>query len=459
MSSNSLFLRFWMSENCRNVFLSNTESADLSSLRLVCHDFSVRAAPYLFDNLAITFKASSFTRPARMAALERIGHHVETLSFNLPHTEETFLPPLIDPLTGEERKFVYTPQTRPLSTLLERIKQPKYGSWEMTDLLIKQYPPLFHAATNVVAFVRAFSALSNLSHLKISCPGQENVQRSRRSTVDYALISVRIAVERACLTHLDTLSLLPIHPTGVFYLQPLLGFGATPSSSRRWSQIRKLAIHMDSYPISRNTRTDHLQILHNYLRTLSPSLTRLFFRWKGDKGPSPFASDGEPFFETSHRDRTHPATRRRRPRPPKFPKLKHMELENAVMDAHQISTFIHTHRHTLTEVDFEDVQLSSGTWDDALASLTELTGSAEWKEKQEEVMDVPLILSPLNLAPGILARTAQEQKAEGERGGVTMSRWLSKGRKGRAVEKAKEQLWECEEHMKRFLRCSVFPWR
>ncbi|KAK5015018.1 hypothetical protein LTR60_003076, partial [Cryomyces antarcticus] len=417
MSSNSLFLRFWMSENCRNVFLSNTEGADLSSLRLVCHDFSARAAPYLFDHLTITFKASSFTRPARMAALERIGHHVETLSLNLPHTAETFLPPLIDPLTGEERKFVYTPQTRPLSTLLERIMQPKYG-----------------------------------------CPGQENVQRSRRSTVDYALISVRIAVERACLTHLDTLSLLPIHPTGVFYLQPLLGFGATPSSSRRWSQIRRLAIHMDSYPISRNTRIDHLQILHNYLHTLSPSLTRLFFRWKGDKGPSPFALDSDPFYETSHRDRTHPAMRRRRPRPPKFPKLKHMELENAVMEAHQISAFIHTHRHTLTEVDFEDVQLSSGTWDDALTPLTQLTGSAKWKEKQEEVMDVPLILSPLNLAPGILARTAQEQKAEEERGGVTMSRWLSKGRKGRAVERAKEQLWECEEHMKRFLRCSVFPW-
>ncbi|KAK5145577.1 hypothetical protein LTR04_001263 [Oleoguttula sp. CCFEE 6159] len=216
---------------------------------------------------------------------------------------------------------------------------------------------------------------------------------------------------------------------------------------------------MDSYPISRNTRIDHLQILHNYLHTLSPSLTRLFFRWKGDKGPSPFALDSDLFYQTSHRDRTHPAMRRRRPRPPKFPKLKHMELENAVMEAHQISAFIHTHRHTLTEVDFEDVQLSSGTWDDALTPLTQLTGSAKWKEKQEEVMDVPLILSPLNLAPGILARTAQEQKAEGERGGVTMSRWLSKGRKGRAVERAKEQLWECEEHMKRFLRLESRPQR
>ncbi|OCK85848.1 hypothetical protein K432DRAFT_377219 [Lepidopterella palustris CBS 459.81] len=458
LSTSSSFLRFWLSDSCRDAFLSQVPQKDLLNLRLVCHDFGTRAAPYLFEDVSVTFRPSTFTKPARMAALDRIGRHVKTLTFNMHHGAQTFLPPLIDPVTGEERPFIYEPQVQTPPTLLGKVRQPKYGSWEMTDLLIKQYPPLFHSATNIPAFIRAFSALRSLAHLKINCPGQEPAQRYRRSTVDYALISLRIAIERSPLKELNTLTFLSIHPAGLLYLQPMLGLGSTPGSSKRWNQIRKLAIHMDSFPFDQPSRTEHLRILHTYLRTLSPCLSRLFFRWKGDRGPSPLSLDREPCLQPPRS--TDPSLPQAHgPRPLRFPRLRYMELENALMDSSQISTFISCHRRTLAEFNFEDVTLRSGSWDDALAPLTHITGNDDWKRRAEEVMDVPLILSPVNIEPRIMGPLMEQQEEERSRGQLTLSRWLSRSRSSTAAKKTKEQFWGGSEHMRKFLRSSVFAWR
>ncbi|KAI9749870.1 MAG: hypothetical protein M1815_002223 [Lichina confinis] len=296
----SAFLRFWWNDQTRQTFLDRVPTDDLVSLRRACHDFSVRAAPVLFADLTVTFRASTFSKPARMAALERIGHHVRTLTFRMPHTTETFLPPLLDPTTGEERVFVYQPQKATGGVCASPVKrpasaEPKYGSWEMTDLLTQQYGPLFHAATNVPAFVRALTAMSSVAHLKVCCPGQEPSQRYRRSAVDYALISLRIAVERAPLTSLRRLSLTPVHPGAILYLRSGMGLGALPNSGRRWAQIRHLTIHMDSWGFGApHAATDHLKLLHHYLLSFSASLRSVSFRWIGAKGPCPFTLDTEP---------------------------------------------------------------------------------------------------------------------------------------------------------------------
>lgn len=202
--ASSAFLQFWWTGRTRESFLSHLDNEELASLRLVCHDFSVRAAPRLFDDLKMTFKTSLFTKPARMAALNRIGHHVRAFTFNMPHSAETFLPPLLDPTTGEEETFIYEPYVQSSRDSASRLSNPTYGSWEMTDMLVKQYSPLFHAAANIPSFIRAFSAMPGLKHLIISCPGQEAGQRYRRSIVDYALISLRIAVERSKLDALSS---------------------------------------------------------------------------------------------------------------------------------------------------------------------------------------------------------------------------------------------------------------
>lgn len=446
LSTSSSFLGFWLSEGCRDSFLSQVDEDDLPNLRLVCHDFAARTAPVLFEDVSITFRPSTFTKPARMAALERIGKHVRTLSISLPHGSDTFLPPLIDIETGEQRSFVYEPQLQKPDGVAGRDKQPKYGSWEMTDLLIKEYPPLFHAATNIPSFIRAFESVPLLTHLKISCPGQEASQRFRRSTVDYALISLRIAIERAPLTELVALSLMPIHPSGLFYLQPNFAFGATPSSSKRWSQIRKLFLNMDSYPYEGQSRTEHLRVLHSYIRGFSSALNRLTLRWVGERGPSPLSLASEPCL-TSH----HPGSFEPSLKPLKFPRLRFVEIENAITDAEQISTFVMAHRRTILEFNFEDVTLRSGTWDDALAPLTRITGNETWKQNAAEVMDVPLMLSPVDAGSTTPYPMVQEQHYYNPvRSPPILGRWLSKSKPSVTKPKTKEQ--HGLDHVKRLLK-------
>ncbi|KAI9887309.1 MAG: hypothetical protein M1823_000903 [Watsoniomyces obsoletus] len=411
----SAFLRFWWTDTTRETFLSHLPTDDLSSFRRACHDFSVRAAPVLFDHLTITFRASTFTRPARMAALERIGHHVRTLTFRMPHTAETFLPPLLDPVTGAERQFVYQPQTgggsgggsgtSPTSTARPALPGPKYGSWEMTDILTKQYGPLFHAATNVPAFIRAFTAMPGIEHIEISCPNQEPSQRYRRSVVDYALISLRMAVERAPLTSLSELSLRPMHAGGLLYLQSHMGFGASPKGKRRWAQIRRLTIQLDSWAFDGpGVATDHLKLLHQYLLSFSAGLEHLSFRWRGKKGPCPYTLDTEPVLP--------PRSSTARLRRMRCPRLQHADLSNAYPDASQLSRFIKRHRHSLLECDFDEVELRSGDWDEALAVLTRISGSDRWRDEQV-ALESPWSTSSLDEYPPEGGGTKTEERGGG----------------------------------------------
>ncbi|KAL8675174.1 MAG: hypothetical protein Q9168_000427 [Polycauliona sp. 1 TL-2023] len=396
MASGSTFLRFWLTERPRDTFLSYIPKEELPAFRLACHDFGVRAAPLLFDDTTITFRPSTFTKPARMAALDRIGHHIQTLTFAMPHTPETFLPPLLDPVTGEEVTFIYEPYVQSTRNSATRLSNPIYGSWELTDLLVKQYSPLFHAAANVPTFIRAFHALPTLKHLKISCPNQEAGQRYRRSIVDYALISLRIAIERCKLPALSSLSLISIHPGAALYLNPTMGFGARPNSVKKWKQIKNLAICMDSIPFSPYPPSDHLKLLHAYLHVFASSLRNFVFRWQGSNGLSPLSLDKELGLQDRSPGMACPRRCHLALRPLKFDKLRNMEVENIVVDASQVSSFITAHRHTIREFNFEDTHLRSGTWDQALAPLTRISGSEKWKDKAEEVMDVPLLLSPVD---------------------------------------------------------------
>lgn len=453
MSLGSAFLRFWLTDNARDTFLSFIPKEEIPSFRLACHDFSVRSAPRLFEDIKITFRTSIFTKPSRMAALDRIGHHVQTLAFIMPHSSETFLPPLIDPLTGEEAMFIYQPQVQATQGSSSHPSSPTYGSWEMTDLLVKQYSPLFHAAANVPSFIRAFSTLTNLRHLKISCPKQEPGQHYRRDVVDYALISLRIAVERSNLPLLDTLSLNSIHPGALLYLNPLMGFGSRPNSIKKWRQIRKLAIHMDSVPYA-SPPFDHLRLMHSYLQIFAASITKFVFRWHGPKSLCPLSLDKETCLQERSPRLACPRRCHLALRPLKFEKLRDMEVENIIVDASLISSFITAHRHTLRDFKYEDTRLRSGTWDQALAPLTRISGSEKWKEKTEEVMDVPLVLSPVGLEDVQVKKIMTNSLTC-----KTRIMRPSIGAWQRAGAKSRELFWGTPEHMKKFLRTSIFSWR
>ena len=451
--SSSAFIPFWLCDRPRDTFLSYVPKDDLLSLRLACYDFSVRAAPNLFKEITVTFREKIFTKPVRMAALNRIGHHVQTLKFTIPHSAKTFLPPLVDKL-GVEVPFVYEPYIGSITDSATCRSTPIYGSWEMNDLLVKQYPPLFHDSAKVLAFMQAFSATPNLKHLDVSCPGQPSEERQRRSVVDYALISMRIAVERCNLSCLDTLSLSPIHPGAMQYLNPSSGPGVNPRSTKRWRQIRQLNIQMDI--IESGSPVDHLKFLHSYLQNFAPTLTEFNFRWQGSserKGPCPVSLATETCVQTISRSHECRETCELPLPCLRFEKLRDTQIMNIFPDSPQIKTFIRKHRRTLESLKLNDVKFRLGDWDDALSPLTEISGSEKWKEDAEEVMDVPLMLSPLDFE--------QEQRIGAWKDHVKSRTSSSKPLQGalhRASAKGKEILFGTEEHMRRLLNGSILSW-
>jgi len=385
MATFSPVYRLWRNEAVLSTILTHLDTTSICSLRLTDFECCELTTPTLFARTCLTFTPSSFTRPSRLEALARIGHHIQHLTFSMPHTDLTFLPPLLNPMTGQEFNFLYTPQTSGASIM----QRPKYGSPELGDVLTQQYPPIFHAATNVPAFINAFSLLPNLRHLTVSCPGQDPAQRYRRDAVDYALISLRMAIERAPLLQLNKLSLSRIHPSGLVYLRHMPGFGCTPSSGRRWRQIKKLYITMDSWDfLGLRPGLDHLKILDDYIRSLSPTLEKVSFGWNGWKGPCPFTLFTDPLFapprttaklfaEVTSPMSPLPAAP---PRPSMtFPNLQYMQVRNATMSSEQVSEFVYEHRHTVREFDFENVFLiNDGNWEDALAPLADTSSNEEW---------------------------------------------------------------------------------
>lgn len=427
LSSNSSFIRFWNSDPCREKLLSYLPRSDLVNLRLVCVDFSNRLAPGLFESLSITFRSRSFSRPASIAALDKIGRFVTNLDFKIQRTQDSLLPPLIDPWTGEERSFVYPPQVLVPTAHSHNVKHPKYGDWATTDLLIKQYPPLFHAATNVDAFTRALSTLVNISHLTISCPGHVSRQQPARKTiVDYTLISLRLALERAGLKSLNTMTLRHIDAYSLADLTPMFGVGASPSSTQMWSRIKVLNMQIESIT---DTAVGGMKTLHGYIQSF-PRLERLVFCWVGNKGPSPIPPDRPDRRRENHRGSAqaissspprprHPAYchageirghHRAATRPtPAFPYLTNLSIENAFVSASQIRQLISAHRRTLVDLTLESISVVGGTWDEALEPLGDISRGGQRKETAEEMGDVPIML----------ASSFPRPRLRGERSGST----------------------------------------
>ena len=354
----STFLRFWLDDTCRETFLSFLPKEDLKAFRLTCHGITTRAAPALFRDLYITFRTNTFTKPAKMAALDCIGHHVRKLSFKFPQTAESTLPPLVDPASGTEMAFTYIPRLERSNT-----ENPKYGDLATTEALTRQYPALFHASTNASAFVRALSALPNLEHLTINCPGYGPRTKGARNTVDFALMSLRFAVERINCRALQSLSLSSIEPSALQYLMPHAAYGTTPASTRIWSRIKHLTLRL----MTQGDRKEQA-MLYRYLRGFHKGLITLNICWEGQRGPFPLtclphtAVTKARTNRTSYKDRTavHPSIR--------FARLRQLSVCNARASAAEIDALIRWNSESLQEVELQDVELTQGEWQDVFAT-------------------------------------------------------------------------------------------
>ncbi|KAI8629908.1 hypothetical protein F5Y19DRAFT_464232 [Xylariaceae sp. FL1651] len=370
-----LFYCLWQDSRIRETLFELLPKEDICNVRLANSACCNLVTKRLFLRTHLTFTANSFTRQTKIQALSKIGQHIEHLTFYFPHSNATFLPPLIHPDSGREISFLYTPHTS-MGSVLER---PKFANSGLGEILTSQYPPLFHAASNVPSFINAMKYFTNLRHLTIKTPGQDPKERYRRDIVDYALISLRIALERAPMKKLNKLT-LSVHPSAFLYLRHVQGFGCLPSAGRRWKQIRKMHINVDSWDFyGPSPGLDHLMIIQDFLYNFSTSLEKLTFTWRGRKGPCPVALATDPLFAPprSSQKLFHEVTSPMSPLPPApsrkpiiFRKLRYLAVRNATMNAAQVAGLVASHQHCVREFDFENsVLISDGSWDDALAPL------------------------------------------------------------------------------------------
>lgn len=374
-STEQLFIATLRSDRIRDVLLTHLSRSDMCAVRKTSSACCNLVTKRLFTRIHVTFTPSTFTRPSRIAALSRIGHHVEHLTFCFAHSDATFLPPLIHPKTGEEITLLYKPLTTMASTRL------KYANTELGEILTQQYPPLFHAATNVPSFVHAMGHVPNMRHLTIRCPGQDPRERYRRDIVDYALVSLRIAIERSPMNKLTKLSLSSLHPAAFNHLRFINGMGSLPSASRRWHQIKKLHITVESWDFyGPSPGLDHLKVLDDYIRCFSERLDKFTFAWVGAKGPCPVALSADPLFappRSAQKKLFREVTSSMSPLPPlpcrspmRFPKLRYLRIRNATMNSPQLRSLIASHQKTVRQFGFDNVVLTdNGSWEEALASV------------------------------------------------------------------------------------------
>ncbi|KAH9906865.1 hypothetical protein F4778DRAFT_601423 [Xylariomycetidae sp. FL2044] len=378
------FYCLWQDGRIRETLFELLTKEDICNVRISSSACCNLVTKRLFLRTHLTFSANTFTRQSRVEALSRIGHHIEHLTFYFPHSDATFLPPLIHPETGQEISFLYKPHTS-IASVLER---PKFANSGLGEILTAQYPPLFHAATNVPSFIHAMKRLPNMRHLTIKTPGQNAKERYRRDIVDYALISLRISLERTPMKKLMKLSLSSVHPSAFIYLRHVTGFGCLPSAGKRWKQIRKLHISVESWDFyGPSPGRDHLKMIDDYIRNFSDNLEKLTFTWLGRKGPCPLSLAADPLFApprssqklfnevTSPMSPLPPAPARK---PVVFQKLRFMAVRNATMNAAQVSDLVASHSHCVREFDFENVVLiNGGSWDDALAPLMDNSANSD----------------------------------------------------------------------------------
>jgi hypothetical protein len=188
------------------------------------------------------------------------------------------LPPLIDPYSGEQKEFVWEPSSAKNRDVGRSIKQPRYGDTKIAELLIRQYPRLFHAATNVQSFISTMSCLTNLQHLRVHCLGEgEPMQRRAQGTdiMEIAVTSLLYAVEQARFKHLDTVTLSNIWHTDIAALSSL-AMSANPSFAKRWSTVRVLNMSM-SLGTNSTVKIDQLKLLREYIRSYK-GVRRLSFQ-------------------------------------------------------------------------------------------------------------------------------------------------------------------------------------
>lgn len=356
------FIGVWLNDSVRDVLCDACDDDTLCSLRKTSRDLADVIAPVLFKTLYLSFRIDTFSKPGRLETFSRVGHHVRDLHFSMEHCEATFLPELYA-TDGESNMWPWAPCKTVKSKVERTLRQPTESEQWM-----EHWPPMFQAASNAYQFIRFFRYMPRLRGLTLTTSGQDSQDLYRRSAVDFAVASVRTALDNVDLQLFRRLS-LDIHPGALLSLMPTHSYVNSPRSNRLIKRIKKLKITMTSWDFEKNEK-DHLKLLDSYIRSFAPSLEKLIFTWDGERGPCPVTLQSDSLINLlAYENRnahllfgemTSPMSPLpERPAKPEinFSRLRSIKLQNASMTAQQLHDFFARHRETLRSYELNEVEL------------------------------------------------------------------------------------------------------
>lgn len=365
-----LLRKIFRNEHIRREVFSHLSSQDISSLRGTSARLRKVITAKFFETLTVTFSGLSFSSD-RLLALERIGHHVKVFSFIFPHSEETYMPPMLDPKSRKSVSLLYEPSPRQGE---KRPKRNTFGSKSIDSLALHNYGILLMAALDAPQFKRALACMVDIKTLIVSCPGAPMGEPGRRCVVDYALLSLRMAIERARPQKLRKIVLDPLHLTGLQYFLPgVLAVGSVIDSRRIWSKVTTLTMTVSAWKELANGSPTlyktQLKFLHQFLEYFN-NVEDLKFTWTREaRSLCPLTLDLIPYRNpilASKSDRDRSVVNR----PLVFPKLATLRLENIGMNASDLRTFLSRHMSHFKQWSLDDVYFINGTLEEALKPLS-----------------------------------------------------------------------------------------
>ena len=276
------------------------------------------------------------------------------------------MPPMLDPETKELISFVYEPNGDRKNTSI-------FGNKMMDRLALNNYGIILMSALDSRQFTKCLSTMRNLRSIIISCPGIPLGEPGRRCIVDFALLSLRTAIEESRPPSLRAIRFDPVHLSGLQHFMPgeFPPMGATADNPRVWNQIKKLILNISAWaPLARGQGTQleywtHMKLLHQFLENFA-TVKSLGFKWtRESRGICPFTLDTIPYMLPNEPGEPSVMV----VRPLTFSKLHNLRLENVAVDSSALKSFLSRHTTAFRQWNLEDVYFASGTLEDALKPL------------------------------------------------------------------------------------------
>lgn len=363
----NFFLRLWLKNTVREGLCEHCDDETLSSLRQVSHALDDVISPILFKSLYLSFRVDSFSKPGRLETFSRIGCYVRDLHFSIEHNDSAFLPDLFEP-DGDTTVLPWNPPRTIKAKVDRNVRKPTESEQWM-----EQWPQTFQSASNAYQFIKFFEHMPRLRGLTLTSSDENSRDLYRRSSVDFAISSIRIALDKVDLRCFRRLN-LDVHPGALLSLAATHSYVNSPRSGRLFSRVKKLNITMTSWDFE-SLPKDHLKLLDQYVRAFSPSLEKLTFAWDGGRGPCPLTLQSDQLINPEALKATQQGdhllfgevTTPMSPLPevpmkPEmlFRKLRYVKLQNVALTSQQLHDFFGRHQRTLRAYNLDHVELTDG---------------------------------------------------------------------------------------------------